>query len=94
MQKDLEFLTFIFTLSNDDLFIWEIQNSISLSFQLSEIEAIHISLFVDVSDVLVIVFIQNVSTLKLKFIFMFLCYFAISFVCVRDRSRASHRSVI
>ncbi len=51
-------------------------------FQLLKIEAIQTSLFVDVSDVLVIVFIQSVSTLKLKSISMFLHYFAISFVWV------------
>ncbi len=52
MQKGLEFLTFIFALSHDDSFIWEIRNSISSLSQLLKIEAIQISLFIDVSDVL------------------------------------------
>ncbi len=75
MQKDLEFLTFIFALSHDDLFIEEIQKSISSFSQLLEIEAIQISLFVDVSDVLVIIFISNVSTLKSKSISRWLSHF-------------------
>ncbi len=66
MQKDLEFLTFIFALSYDDSFIEEKSEINLIAFQLLKIEAIHISLFVDVSDILVIVFIQNVSTSKSK----------------------------
>ncbi len=66
MQKDLEFLTFIFALSHDDSFIEEKSEINLIAFQLLKIEAIHISLFVDVSDILVTVFIQNVSTSKSK----------------------------
>jgi len=66
MQKGLEFLTFIFALPHDDSFI-EGKSEINLIVsQLLEIEAIHTSLFVDVSDVLVTVFIRNASTSKSK----------------------------
>ena len=51
MQKDLEFLTFIFALSYDDSFIEEKSEINLIAFQLLKIEAIHISLFIDVSDV-------------------------------------------
>jgi len=66
VQKDLEFLTFIFALSYDDSLYEKFENSISSLFQLLKIEAIQISLFI---DVLVIVFVQNFSTSKLKSIF-------------------------
>ncbi len=58
MQKDFEFLTFIFALFHDDSIVWEIRKSISSLSQLLKIEAIQISLFVDVSDVLDIVLFE------------------------------------
>ena len=58
MQKGFEFLTFIFALPYDDSIVWEIRKSISSLFQLLKIEAIQISLFVDVSDVLDIVLFE------------------------------------
>jgi len=47
-------------------FVWGIRKFNPTVSQLPKIEAIQISLFVDVSDVLVIVFIRNASTSKSK----------------------------
>ncbi len=66
MQKGLESLAFIFALPHGDPFIGGIQKSTPPPPQLPEIEAIQTSLFVDVPDVLVTVFIPNASTAESK----------------------------
>ncbi len=63
-------------------FVWGIRKFNPTAPQLPKIEAIQTSLFVDVPDVLVTVFIRNASTSKSKSISMFLRYLAISFVWV------------
>jgi hypothetical protein len=66
MQKGLESLAFIFALPHGDPFIGGKSEINPTAPQLPEIEAIHTSLFVDVPDVLVTVFIRNASTSESK----------------------------
>jgi len=83
MQKGLESLAFIFALPHGDPFVGGIQKSIPpplICPKSPQIEAIQTSLFVDVPDVLVTVFIRNVSTSKSKSTSTFLRYPAIPFV--------------
>ena len=80
MQKGLESLAFIFALPHCDSLYEEFENSTPPPPQLPKIEAIHTSLFVDVPDVLVTVFIRNASTSEPKSTSMFLHYPAIPFV--------------
>ncbi len=57
-------------------FVWGIRKFNPTAPQLPKIEAIQTSLFVDVPDVLVTVFIRNASTSESKSISMFLRYLA------------------